>query len=503
MCFEASTLEGSGSMNRTRREPEAKRGSEGAALARALLVPIDQIVHDPSQPRRDQESDDGIERFHTLAASIKQFGLLQPIIARRDGLTADGRVRYRVISGERRLNAARMVNLDSVPLVVREDEPKAIPLIQLIENIHRQDLSPVDEGRAFQRYMDAHQLSANALATTLKLSPKYVRDKIRVARDPIIAQALERGLITYAVARDIMYLSQHERGPLLDHLEHGHPLTTADLLALRSTDAHVMPLAVVPSVDDDPLLAYRQQEMRSPTGYVPAAGGASDDADLDGEADALEYESTVDDFAGADPAPALWQGWSPTDEEEEMQEPLDVLDALTAALEPVAEPPSADDLVAGFSVDAMLANHHAVQRSVFGAPAETQMRQLLAVDDTPRMPSVNGGSEADGGDLVGGAAPRTDPAPASRTDPRADGPHRPRNLALGRLRHGQAPEAVRAAPVVPKASERIDLLVRELPDEDLIALCRIIREALDNTLTLRDVAKCCSDHAAQRGVDHP
>ena len=100
----------------------------------ALMVPVDQLMPDPGQPRRHFDE----TALAALAESIKQQGMLQPLLVREDGALPDGRSRYVIIAGGRRHRAAQLAGLDAVPVVVHaETSGPDLRILQLIENLQR------------------------------------------------------------------------------------------------------------------------------------------------------------------------------------------------------------------------------------------------------------------------------------------------------------------------------------------------------------------------------
>src|SRR5436309_14427767 len=116
--------------------PEA--GEAGSAL---LDVPVNAVGPNPKQPRT--RFDD--EAMASLAASTREVGILQPLVVRRCG---DGR--YELIAGERRLRAAKAAGLATVPIVLRDSEDADLLREALIENIHREDLNPIEQAEALR-----------------------------------------------------------------------------------------------------------------------------------------------------------------------------------------------------------------------------------------------------------------------------------------------------------------------------------------------------------------
>lgn len=211
----------------------AVAGATERRLTGALEVPLDQLAPDPDQPRRDWEHDDGAGRLGELAASIREFGILQPLVVREEGILPDGRQRYAIIAGGRRFAAASSVGLATVPVVVRGDEAARVRVIQLVENIQRQDLSPLDEARAYQELIDVEKLSPPTLAARLHISAQHVRDRLRLLGDQVLADAVERGRISGTTARDILQLPESERNALRVRVDSGEAVQYGDVAAVR------------------------------------------------------------------------------------------------------------------------------------------------------------------------------------------------------------------------------------------------------------------------------
>ena len=119
---------------------EIKRNQEKEKDS-TVMVRITQVEPNRNQPRRNFDED----TLHELADSIKQFGLLQPI------LVQDRNTYYEIIAGERRWRAAKMAGLKEVPVIIRDYSAQEIVEISLIENIQREDLNPIEEAQAYKR----------------------------------------------------------------------------------------------------------------------------------------------------------------------------------------------------------------------------------------------------------------------------------------------------------------------------------------------------------------
>src|SRR2546425_8588745 len=125
-----------------------------AAAPGELAVPIHEIVPNPEQPRRHFDD----EALGLLADSIRRHGLLQPLVVRRIA------GRYELIAGERRLRAARRAGLERVEVIVREARAEDRLELALIENVQRENLTPLEEAEADRHLLDAHGLTQEEIA---------------------------------------------------------------------------------------------------------------------------------------------------------------------------------------------------------------------------------------------------------------------------------------------------------------------------------------------------
>src|SRR5918911_3375749 len=212
------------------------RADAPATVSGAVSVPIDKVERDPDQPRRDWRHAEGYQRLDELTQSIKEFGLLQPLVVRR---VAD---HYVVIAGGRRLVAARRAGLREVPVIVRDEEGARVRVLQLIENLQRQQLSPLDEARAYQEMLEIDALTTGGLAARLHVSTQTVRDKLRLLRDQVLADAVERRQIAATVAREINKLPDDVAEELRKRIQAGEKLQVSDIDEIR---AHLAAAGVV------------------------------------------------------------------------------------------------------------------------------------------------------------------------------------------------------------------------------------------------------------------
>ncbi|HYY08703.1 MAG TPA: ParB/RepB/Spo0J family partition protein [Actinomycetota bacterium] len=174
--------------------PEAGETSTGL-----LEVPTHSISPNPKQPR--SHFDD--ESLAELAASIKEVGILQPLVVRRSGSG------YEVVTGERRLRAAKLAGMATVPVVLRESEDSDLLREALIENIHREDLDPIELAEAFRQLLDELGLKQEELADRVGVSRSHIANTIRLLALPFeVQQFLADDKLSAGHARALLALGE-------------------------------------------------------------------------------------------------------------------------------------------------------------------------------------------------------------------------------------------------------------------------------------------------------
>jgi len=140
-----------------------------------FLCQLTDVVADPAQPR--QRFDD--ERLEELVASIKEKGILQPIVVRKG--PGPG-INYIVVAGERRLRAARRAGLTEVPVLVKDVATNEALELALIENLQREDLNPIEEAQAYQRLLESEDYTQDVLARRLGKNRSTIANTLRLLR---------------------------------------------------------------------------------------------------------------------------------------------------------------------------------------------------------------------------------------------------------------------------------------------------------------------------------
>lgn len=182
--------------------PESSPVAEGLE-DKIIQADTESISPNPHQPRRNFDH----AELEDLANSIKEHGIIQPLIVTRLG---DGR--YQLIAGERRLRAAKMIGLKTVPVIARKAEKQQQLELSLLENIQRSNLNPIEEAVAYQRLINEFNLTQEELGVRLGKSRPVITNMLRLLTLPeVIQKAVIDGNITYSIARIIAGLPEYEQ----------------------------------------------------------------------------------------------------------------------------------------------------------------------------------------------------------------------------------------------------------------------------------------------------
>ena len=207
---------------------------------RVLFLPVDAIQPNPYQPRRIFSQPE----LEELAGSIRELGVLQPLtVRRREG-------RWELVAGERRLRAARLAGLESVPCLSIQTDSQSSSLLALVENLQRRDLDFWEEALAIRRLIDAYHISQEEVARRIGKSQSAIANKLRLLKLPEeVLSVLRDGRATERHARALLRLPDPDR-----QLEAARQITS-DRLTVAQTEALV----------DSILLAAAPPPRRQPT----------------------------------------------------------------------------------------------------------------------------------------------------------------------------------------------------------------------------------------------
>lgn len=166
-----------------------------------MYLKITEVVPNADQPRKEFDEDALTE----LSESIRQFGVLQPLLVQKKGKY------YEIIAGERRWRAAKMAGLKKVPVVIKEFTPQEIVEISLIENIQREDLNPIEEALAYRRLIEEFHLKQDEVAERVSKSRAAVTNSMRLLKlDERVQKMLVDEMISTGHARAILGLEDSE-----------------------------------------------------------------------------------------------------------------------------------------------------------------------------------------------------------------------------------------------------------------------------------------------------
>jgi len=186
-----------------------------------LMLKISEVEPNRDQPRKQFDKDS----LDELASSIRQYGIIQPIIvAKRDDY-------YEIIAGERRWRAAKLAGLKEIPAIIKDYSEKEIAEISLIENIQRQNLNPVEEARAFRSLIEEYDLTQEELSDRVSKSRTYIANTMRLLKlNEKVQEMLADGQISAGHARALLALEDTQA-----QLEAAQ-MIIAETLSVRQTE---------------------------------------------------------------------------------------------------------------------------------------------------------------------------------------------------------------------------------------------------------------------------
>jgi ParB family transcriptional regulator, chromosome partitioning protein len=257
----------------------------GSAEPSLAQVPVDQIHPNPQQPRKEFDR----EAVSGLAESIRAQGLIQPVVVRPRILGG-----YELIAGERRWRAALEAGIASVPAVVREADDRDTLLLGLVENVARQDLSPVEEGRAYAILLDEFGLSLGDVAERVGKSKPTISNRIRLLELPSdVLELVGRGELSEGHARALLSIPDHDARRRLARriVRDGMSVRAAE----RAAKAAGAATRERRTSAVDPALAGRVREaFRTLTGFDAKVGAAGLHVPLDGDVELEELAEALE-----------------------------------------------------------------------------------------------------------------------------------------------------------------------------------------------------------------
>jgi ParB family transcriptional regulator, chromosome partitioning protein len=199
-----------------------------AVPGRSLIsLPIEAIERNPDQPRK-RFDEPGLEE---LAASIREHGVIEPILVRREGGS------YRILAGERRWRAAQRAGLREVPAIVRDASEREAFELALVENLQREDLNAIEEAEAYEILLTDHSLTQDELAHRVAKDRSTIANALRLLRlPPSVREAVRDGQLDMGHARALLGLAGEEA------IERAAQRVIREQLSVRATEALVRSL---------------------------------------------------------------------------------------------------------------------------------------------------------------------------------------------------------------------------------------------------------------------
>lgn len=183
-----------------------KDGDGGGQPFEVSEVDLSKLHPNPTQPRREFPE----KEIRELSDSILSAGILQPILVRKDG---DG---LQIVAGERRWRAAKLAGLERVPVILRDISNEQVAVIGLVENLHREDLNPIEKAQAFQRIQKLAKINQEEVARQVGLDRSTVANFLRLLElAPEVQAHVSRGTLTMGHARALLALASKDEQKLV------------------------------------------------------------------------------------------------------------------------------------------------------------------------------------------------------------------------------------------------------------------------------------------------
>jgi len=229
------------------KEPEPVEHEE------VLLIKLEQIRSSPFQPRIDFEP----QSMEELTQSIKEKGVIQPLLVRRSGEF------YELIAGERRLRAAKLLNLKEIPVIVKDVADRDSLEIALIENIQRQSLNPIEEAHAYQFLIDKFAVTHEKISAVLGKARVSITNTLRLLNlPPEIQEEIKKGRISFAHGRALLEIEDRNQQRRLAGEVISKELSVRELENLIKSQRKKMPKRKIGQGIREPYVAVLEEELQ-------------------------------------------------------------------------------------------------------------------------------------------------------------------------------------------------------------------------------------------------
>lgn len=226
---------------------------ESEGQDKIVYVQTAEIKPNPFQPREDFNN----QNIEELAQSIKEKGIIQPLLVRRQG---NG---YELIAGERRLRACLLLNLMEVPVIIKQAQDHDSLELALIENIQRQDLNAIEEARAYQYLIDKFQITQERISEALGKSRATIANILRILKLPQeIQEEIKKGRINFACGRALLEIEDANLQRRLAQEIITKGLSVRELESLIKTRRPKSAKRKIGPADRDPFTAHLEEELQ-------------------------------------------------------------------------------------------------------------------------------------------------------------------------------------------------------------------------------------------------
>ncbi len=183
-------------------EKEKKEETKAGTVPKEIFIKVSLIEPNREQPRKEFDK----EQMEELASSIRQYGVLQPIMVQKKGDM------YEIIAGERRWRAAKMAGLKEIPAIIREYDKQKKMEISLIENVQRADLNPIEEAAAYRQLIDEFGLKQEEIAERVAKNRATITNSLRLLKlEPRVQELLIQGKLSSGHARALLAIEDSQQ----------------------------------------------------------------------------------------------------------------------------------------------------------------------------------------------------------------------------------------------------------------------------------------------------
>ncbi len=221
--------------------------------AEVLYVQLEQVKPSPFQPREDFDP----QSMEELTQSIKEKGVIQPVLVRRRGDD------YELIAGERRLRAAKLLNLKEIPVIIKDVEDRDSLEIALIENIQRQALNSIEEAHAYQYLIDKFKVTHEKISAVLGKARVSITNTLRLLHLPQeIQEEMKKGRLSFAHGRALLEIEDSNQQRRLAQEAISKGLSVRELETLIKTQRKRLPKRKIGQGLRDPYVAVLEEELQ-------------------------------------------------------------------------------------------------------------------------------------------------------------------------------------------------------------------------------------------------